>query len=67
MTEEGYLDHSPKFGLVRRKIWLRAVSNTILDIRLQTMNMTDQQAMDLMLNAPSRRRLRPMANCGVPS
>ncbi len=50
MTEEGYLDHSPKFGLVRRKITLRAVSNTILDIRLQTMNMTDQQAMDLMLN-----------------
>ncbi len=50
MTEEGYLDHSPKFGLMRRKILLRAVSNTILDIRLQTMNMTDQQAMDLMLN-----------------
>jgi len=50
MTEEGYLDHSPKFGLVRRKILLRAVSNTILDIRLQTMKMTDEQAMDLMLN-----------------
>ncbi len=49
MTEEGYLDNSPKFGLVRRKITLRAVSNTILDVRLQTMNMTDQQAMDLML------------------
>lgn len=50
MTEEGYLDHSPKFGLVRRKILLRAISNSILDIRLHTMNMTDQQAMDLMLN-----------------
>jgi len=50
MTEEGYLDHSPKFGLVRRKILLRAISNTILDIRLQTMNMTDKEAMDLMLN-----------------
>jgi uncharacterized protein (DUF885 family) len=50
MTEEGYLDHNPKFGLVRRKILLRAVSNSILDIRLQTMNMTDQQAMDLMMN-----------------
>ena len=50
MTEEGYLNHDPKFGLVRRKITLRAVANTILDIRLQTMNMTDQQAMDLMLN-----------------
>ena len=50
MTEEGYLNFSPKFGLVRRKILLRAVSNTILDVRLQTMNMTDQEAMDLMLN-----------------
>ena len=29
---------------------LRAIANTILDIRMQTMHMTDQQAMDLMLN-----------------
>jgi uncharacterized protein (DUF885 family) len=50
MTDEGYLDHSPKFLLVRRKIMLRAIANTILDIRMQTMHMTDQQAMDLMLN-----------------
>jgi uncharacterized protein (DUF885 family) len=50
MTEEGYLDHSPKFLLVRRKVTLRATANTILDIRMQTMHMTDQQAMDLMLN-----------------
>ena len=50
MTEEGYLDHSPKFLLIRRKIMLRAIANTILDIRMQTMHMTDQQAMDLMLN-----------------
>ena len=49
MTQEGYLDSSPKFRLVRMKIWLRAVANTILDIRLQTMNMTDQQALDLMM------------------
>ena len=48
MTQEGYLNFDPKFKLVRQKIWLRAVANTILDIRLQTMNMTDQQALDLM-------------------
>jgi uncharacterized protein (DUF885 family) len=48
MTQEGYLDFSPKFRLVREKVWLRAVANTILDIRLQTMNMTDQEALDLM-------------------
>ncbi len=33
---------------MRLKIWLRAVANSILDIRLQTMNMSDQQALDLM-------------------
>ena len=48
MTLAGYDDFSPKFKLVRLKVWLRAVANTILDIRLQTMNMTDQQALDLM-------------------
>ncbi len=48
MTQEGYLDFNPKFRLVRQKVWLRAVANTILDIRLQTMNMTDQEALDLM-------------------
>ena len=50
MTEEGYLNHDPKFKLVRSKIMLRAIANTILDIRMQTMHMTDEQAMDVMLN-----------------
>lgn len=50
MTQAGYLDSSPKFRLMRMKVWLRAVANTILDIRMQTMNMTDEQAMDLMRN-----------------
>lgn len=49
MTQAGFLDSSPKFRLMRMKVWLRATANTILDIRLQTMNMTDQQALDLML------------------
>jgi uncharacterized protein (DUF885 family) len=50
MTDAGYLNSSSKFRLARMKIWLRAVSNTILDIRMQTMNMTDQQALDLMVH-----------------
>jgi len=49
MTDAGFDDFNPKFLLVRKKIWLRAVVNTILDIRLQTMNMTDQEALDLMM------------------
>jgi uncharacterized protein (DUF885 family) len=49
MTEAGFLDASPKFRLMRMKVWLRATANTILDIRLQTMDMSDQQALDLMM------------------
>ena len=48
MTQAGYLNFNPRFRIVREKVWLRAVANTILDIRLQTMNMTDQEALDLM-------------------
>ncbi|HWH61605.1 MAG TPA: DUF885 domain-containing protein [Terriglobales bacterium] len=49
LTQAKFMDSSPKFRLMRMKVWLRATANTILDIRLQTMNMTDQQALDLML------------------
>ena len=50
MTQQGFLDFSPKFRLMRMKVWLRATANSILDVRMQTMNMSDQEAMDLMLN-----------------
>jgi uncharacterized protein (DUF885 family) len=48
MMDEGFLDHDPRFRLVMRKIRLRLLANTILDIRMQTMGMTDEQALDLM-------------------
>ena len=48
MMDEGFLDNNPKFHLVMRKLRLRLLGNTILDVRMQTMNMTDQEAMDLM-------------------
>jgi uncharacterized protein (DUF885 family) len=48
MTDAGYLGNSPKFRLMRLKVSLRSMVNTILDIRMQTMNMSDQQALDLM-------------------
>lgn len=50
MMDEGFLDNSPKFRLVMRKLRLRLIGNTILDIKMQTMNMTDEQALDLMQN-----------------
>jgi len=49
MTRAGYLDNSPKFRLMRLKVSLRSMVNTILDIRMQTMNMSDQEALDLMM------------------
>ena len=48
MLDEGYLDHAPEAALTFAKQQLRVFANTILDIRLQSMNMTDQEALDLM-------------------
>jgi uncharacterized protein (DUF885 family) len=50
MADEGYLDNAPGYRMTLYKQILRAIGNAILDIRLHTMGMTDQQAMDLMLN-----------------
>lgn len=38
----------PRFRIIMKKIRLRVLSNSILDIRMQTKNMTDEQAMDLL-------------------
>jgi uncharacterized protein (DUF885 family) len=48
MMVEGFLDNDPRFRMVMRKIRLRVISNAILDIKMHTMNMTDQEALDLM-------------------
>jgi uncharacterized protein (DUF885 family) len=50
MSEEGFMDNSVELRLTFYKQLLRSIANSILDIRLQTMNMTDQQALDLMIN-----------------
>jgi uncharacterized protein (DUF885 family) len=49
MTDQGYLDNSVGMRLTLGKQLLRVLANTILDVRLQTMGMTDQQALDLMI------------------
>ena len=48
MMDEGFLNNDPRFRLEMRKIRLRLLANAILDVRMQTMGMTDAQAMDLM-------------------
>jgi uncharacterized protein (DUF885 family) len=49
MIDQGY-QRTPEMQLTFGKQMLRVVANTILDVRLQTMGMTDQQAVDLMMN-----------------
>ncbi len=50
MSDEGFLNNSPELRLSMMKQLLRSIANAILDIRLQTMGMTEQQALDLMMN-----------------
>lgn len=49
MLDAGYLQESPELRLTFLKQQLRMIANTILDIRLQTKNMTDEEAMRLMV------------------
>ncbi len=51
MLDEGLLSHSPELRLTLLKQELRVDANAIIDIRIQTGRMTDEQAMDLMENA----------------
>jgi len=51
MLDEGFLDNLPELRLTLLKQELRVDANAILDIRLQTNRMTDEQAMDLMENS----------------
>jgi uncharacterized protein (DUF885 family) len=50
LLEQGYLNNSPELRLTFLKHQLRVLANTILDVRLHTKGMTDQQALDLMIN-----------------
>ncbi len=50
MMQQGFADHDPRYRVSYLKIWLRSVGNAILDIRMQTMGMTDADAMSFMMN-----------------
>lgn len=56
MTEQGYLDDSPAMRFALLKQLLRGQANTILDIRLQTMGMSEQEALDLMIRQTYQER-----------
>jgi uncharacterized protein (DUF885 family) len=49
MMHQGFADNDPRYRISYLKVWLRAVGNAILDVRMQTMGMTDDQAMTFMM------------------
>lgn len=50
MVDEGYLGGDPHLRLTWLKQRLRSTANAILDIKMHTRNMSDEEAMDLMMN-----------------
>jgi uncharacterized protein (DUF885 family) len=75
MSDEGFMNNSKELRLTLMKQELRAIANAILDIRLQTMGMTEQQAMDLMMNdtfqekeeATGKFQRAQLSSCQLPS
>ncbi len=57
MVDAGYLGaDNAKLKLQARKLELRAVANTILDIKLQTQKMSDEEALRLMMDETFQER-----------
>jgi uncharacterized protein (DUF885 family) len=50
MMREGFANSDPLYRLSYLKVWLRAIGNSILDIKMQTMDMTDEEAMHFMMD-----------------
>jgi uncharacterized protein (DUF885 family) len=60
MIDQGF-DSSPEMKLTFNKQMLRVVANAILDIKMQTQGMTEQQALDLMINQTFQERQEAVA------
>lgn len=75
VIDEGYYKNDKAMQLTWGKQLLRVISNTILDIRMQMMGMTDQQAMDLMINqtyqekeeATAKLQRAKLSSCQLPT
>ena len=75
MSEEGFMNGSVELRLTFYKQLLRSIANAILDIRLQTMGMTDQQALDLMIDdtfqekeeATAKLQRAQLSSCQLPT
>ncbi|MBK9167969.1 MAG: DUF885 domain-containing protein [Bryobacterales bacterium] len=75
MLDAGYLNHSPELRLTFLKEELRVIANAILDIRLHTKNMTDEEALHLMMEdtyqereeAVAKLRRAKLSSCQLPT
>lgn len=56
MIDNGYYQNDTGMQLTWGKQLLRVIANTIIDIRFQTMGMTEQQALDLMIKETYQER-----------
>jgi uncharacterized protein (DUF885 family) len=50
MSDEGFMNNSAELRMTMYKQLLRGIANAIIDVRFHTMGMTEQQALDLMIN-----------------
>jgi len=50
MMQQGFANNDPRYRISYLKVWLRAIGNSILDIRMQTMGMADDEAMHFMMD-----------------
>ena len=61
MLDRGYGDGDPALWLVHWKLYLRAVVNAILDVRIHTMGMTSEEAISLMVDGAFQERAEALA------
>jgi uncharacterized protein (DUF885 family) len=61
LLDEGYLDGAPELRLTFLKEELRVLANAILDIRLHTREMSDEQALRLMMEDAFQEREEAVA------
>jgi uncharacterized protein (DUF885 family) len=75
MADQGYMSDTPGYRLTLAKQMLRVISNTVLDVRLQTMGMTDAQALDFMIKgayqepeeAKAKLQRAKLSSCQLPT
>jgi uncharacterized protein (DUF885 family) len=56
LVDAGFMDHDPKLQLQEYKLELRAVVNTILDIRMHTTELSDAEALSLLMDTAFQER-----------